>query len=170
MLMCPCADVPVFCVLCVMNLELFWNFCIELFYATTTLSLCVLKYVCNCSVTVSLLLHETYLNKKKWPTTAMRLCDVCIRLLSGYRPFSLNIRSYVFVFVYPYIPQPFSLPPFPLPLRLPFSIKKYGNGNGRGSFRPFPFVFMTSPPRGLVHVFVSHVAAARVGSLGDGLK
>jgi hypothetical protein len=100
--------------LCVMNLELFWNFCIELFYATTTLSLCVLKYVCPCDVCIS--------EQKKWPTTAVRLCDVCIRLLSGYRPFSLNIRSYVFVFVCPYIPQPFSLQPFPLPL--PFLVKK----------------------------------------------
>jgi hypothetical protein len=64
---------------------------------------------------------------------------VCIRLLSDYRPFSLNIRSYVFVFVNPYIPQLFSLPPFPLPL--PFSVKKYGNGNGRGSFPPIPVRF-----------------------------
>jgi hypothetical protein len=118
----------------------------QLFYATTTLSLCVLKYVCNCSVPVSLLLslHETYL-KKRWPTTAVRLCAVCIRLLFGYRPFSLNIRSYVFVFVYPYIPQPFSLPPFPLPL--PFSVKKYGNGNGRGSFPPIPVRFHPYLPR-----------------------
>jgi hypothetical protein len=39
MLMCLCAC---FCVLCVMNLELLLNFCIELFYgATTTLHLCV---------------------------------------------------------------------------------------------------------------------------------
>jgi hypothetical protein len=93
----------------------------QLFYATTTTSsLCVLKYVCNYSVPVSLLLslHETYLNKKRWPTTAVRLCAVCIRLLSGYRPFSLNIRSYVFVFVYPCVPQLFLLPPFPLPLRI----------------------------------------------------
>jgi hypothetical protein len=75
------------------------------------------------------------------------MCAVCIRLLSGYRPFSLNIRSYVFVFVYPYIPQPFSLPPFPLPL--PFSVKNMVTETGEVVSRPFPFVFI--PSQGSVH-------------------
>jgi hypothetical protein len=102
-------------------------------------TLCVLKYVCNCSVPVSLLLslHETYLKKKD----GRQLQCACVHPAAVRLPSVFIEYSFVCVrFRKPIYSATVFATAFPAPTPV-FGKKKYGNGNRRGSFPPIPVRF-----------------------------